>query len=176
MKRNLLLAVVGSLLCVGQAMADTTINASPVTPPPGVSGLAGSVWLEGSGAMNIAGATAIVAGGSPSATFHSTQVNYNGGDGSTIQQFLNSNSLTDGNTVTPSSVQSSQVLTSVYDFKGYIDVLPSDLVGNTATFALNHDDGGSLSIAGALISSSDCCGIDTNNVTFTNGAGYYPRV
>ncbi len=132
----------------------------PVPSSPG-DGLNGTFFDAGVSIPDLSTADTVVAGGSPTATFHSTLLDYQPGvinsisDNNTLATFLGA----DASSLVPSSVGTTSTLnTSVFLFEGFIridesfdnDTSDADIDVN---FRIGSDDGFRLVIGGVEVSS-----------------------
>ncbi|MGD0960371.1 MAG: PEP-CTERM sorting domain-containing protein [Methylomonas sp.] len=97
----------------------------------------------------------------PEGLFTAANLNYSGGDQSSIVSFLGSDGAsflgTNGN-----------MMDGIIQLTGWIDISAA----GTYDFGINHDDGAQLTVNGDTLISADCCGQSDGTETF-NQAGWY---
>lgn len=129
-------------------------------------GLSGEYRKAANGSTNFTIASTLTAmNATPvSGTFTAKSLSYNGGDMSTITSFLGS----DGSSYTGRAAAVGDLSEAILELSGYLYVAAP----GTYTFTLQHDDSAQLTIGNQTIISRDCCGTDSNDVSFSV-AGYY---
>jgi hypothetical protein len=132
------------------------------------AGLSGDFYkvTPGSTGFSIAATLAQLQSATLTGTFISTSVNYGGGDGSSIVDFLNSNGHADGASYSGPS-GAFDLSDGILDLKGFIYVN-----AGSAVFDLSHDDAAQLTVGGYTVSGG-CCGTGSVTATFAS-AGYVP--
>jgi len=127
-----------------QAFAASGLSGTYYNPPADTTG-----WFDGFAST----AAYLASNPAASGTFTATNINYGGGDGSSIVSFLGSDGAsfvgTNGN-----------LSDGVIVLKGWIE-----LAAGTTTLSVGHDDGFRMFLDGANVAQNGCCG--TDNVTFS---------
>ena len=160
-------AILTVLAMGSRAEATVIIDASAaVQGSAGNAGLSGQYRKAANGSTNFTIANTLTAmNATPvSGTFTAKSLSYNGSDMSTITSFLGS----DGSSYTGRAAATGDLSDAILTLSGYLYVAAP----GTYTFALQHDDSAQLTIGNQTIISRDCCGTDSNNVSFSV-SGYY---
>lgn len=156
-----LVALALVLAPLGTAEAVVIPSSDKVGPSPAVpgDGLNGFFWTDFGPTFTNAAADAVIAGTAPTATFHSTAVDYPNGpatthsSGNTLATHLG----VDAGSLDPAAAGAGNILTtSLFRFTGFINIL-AEHDTNLATgdidvfFTLGSDDGSRLRIGGVTV-------------------------
>ncbi len=154
-----------ALTAAGSAGAATTITGA-VDAPGGAAGLNGTffhVGADATQAYDLAATLAVVAHGTPTGTFKSTNVQYNGGDQSSIVGFLGSDGAS---YVGPSDAF--DLSDGVLHLTGYLKVDAPQ----TIDFVTSNDDALQVKVGDQTLFSRGCCGTTDAAAVFTTKGLY----
>lgn|GEM_PF-3089737 len=135
--------LIGLAIFSTQAFAASGLSGTYYNPPADTTG-----WWDGFSLT----ADYLKSNPTPSGTFTATNINYGGGDTSSIVSFLGSDGASFSGT-------NGNLSDGVIVLKGWID-----LAAGSTTLSVGHDDGFRMFVDGANVAQYNCCG--TTDVAF----------